>query len=81
MNIGIRINNLNGFVDLLTKLKAKGMLKSVPDRFEMDEDAFPMDIPLDGDKILDILAKPVVKAKYGKDIDRILTEQVLKLLG
>lgn len=81
MGIGIRIYDLGGFVKLLTKLKAAGMLKSIPDQFELDAEVFPMDIPLDEDKILDIIKKPVVKAKYGKDIDRVLTEQVLKLLG
>ncbi|MBO7452300.1 MAG: hypothetical protein J6U54_18380 [Clostridiales bacterium] len=81
MEFGIRIYSLAGFVNLLAKLKAAGMLKSVPDRFELDEGVFPLDIPLDGDKILDIIKKPVVKAKYGKDIDHVLTEQVLKLLG
>ena len=81
MKVSVTIEDFDSFVKLLKELKGIGMLKKVPNKFNLSEEVFPLDIPIDADKVLEIIKNPMVKAKYGKAIDDILTNQALKVLG
>ena len=81
--IALCIEDQGAFVSLLRGLKMIGMLKDVPNTITLTKDnaKFPIRIEISTDKIIDLINNPLVKSKFGKDIDRVLTEQTLKILG
>ena len=77
------IEDQGAFVSLLRGLKMNGMLKDIPNTITLTKEntKFPIRIEIGIDKVIDLINNPLVKSKFGKDIDRVLTEQTLKILG
>ena len=62
MNIMLRINDRESWLELYWELKKCGMLTDVTVKdVTFGEDSFPMDIPIDAGKLLDLVRNPMMK--------------------
>ena len=80
MNIQLRIQDRRSMDELVERLK-KAKLLSETIEVAISEDCFPMDIPLDADKLLGIVEKPMVGKVFGKGICGTLTAQLRAITG
>lgn len=81
MGIKLRIEDPASFVELMREMKRAGLLKDIPNEIILDEGIFPLDVPLDISKVLDIVANPVIRKVFGKKMDTTLSTAVLSLIG
>lgn len=80
MNINLRIEDRDSLIELTERLKKAKLLKETT-KVSISDDCFPMDIPLDADKLLAILEKPMVGKVFGKGIGGTLTAHLEPIVG
>lgn len=81
MQVNLRFNDISSFVDTLRELKVHGLLSSLPNDIILDEDMFPMDIPLDITNLINLASNPVVKKAFGKKINETLMTHITRFIG
>ena len=80
MNIYLRIEDRKSLEELVDRLKKAKLLKETV-KVSVSEDCFPMDIPLDADKLLAIVEKPMIGKMFGKGISGTLTAHLEPIVG
>ena len=81
MGIKLRIEDPASFVELMREMKRAGLLKDIPNEIILDEGIFPLDVPIDISKVLEIAGNPVIRKVFGKKMDTALSMAVLSLIG
>ena len=79
MNIYLRIEDQRSLIELTERLKKAKLLKETV-KVPVSGHGFPMDIPLDADKLLAIVEKPMVGKVFGKGISNTLTAQMESIM-
>ena len=80
MGLKLKIDNKRDWINLYWTLWKGGMLKDISvHQINLDESAFPMEIPFEIDGLVDLLSNPMVKP-YRKKIDATLHENLAKVV-
>ncbi len=79
MTIKLKIDTKKEWFGLCTELVNAGLLRDVnANDITLPEDAFPLEIPVNTDGLLQILNNPLVKT-HKKKIDQALTKEIKKI--
>ena len=81
MNIKLRIEDPVSCIELMREMKRIGLLRDISNEIVLRTDQFPMDIPIDAEKLLEMVNNPVIKKVFGKKMDTVLTTQVASIVG
>lgn len=79
--IYLEIGSLESLVGFIESAKEAGLLKDVsPKKVEdlLSGKEFPVRVPVDLDKVLDVAANPVVRKIFGKKIEDTTVRTILK---
>lgn len=79
--IYLEIGSLESLVGFIESAKGAGLLKDIsPKKVEdlLSEKEFPVRVPVDLDKVLDVAANPVVRKIFGKKIEETTVRTILR---
>lgn len=77
MNVKLRIEDKLSMIELVSKLKKAGLLK---EEISLNGTDYPMDIPLDVDKLLSLTTNPIVGKVFGRKMETTLTANLKRAL-
>lgn len=80
MGVMLRIEDAGSFIKLMRELKGSGLLRDIPNEITLDAGAFPMDIPLETEKMLEAAGNPVIRKAFGKKMNTVLTSYVAAIM-
>lgn len=81
MGLKLKIDNKRDWLNLYWALWKGGMLKDVSVKeINLSEDAFPVEIPVEIEGLVELLGNPLVRP-YRKKIDATLHENLSKVIG
>ena len=80
VNVNLRFNDIQSFVGTLRELKNRGLLSQLPNDIILDEDMFPMDIPLDVTNLVNLASNPMVRRAFGKKMDDTLMTHIARFI-
>ena len=78
MNVVLRIEDKRSMIDLVNKLKGARLLGEI--NVPLNDLEFPVDIPLDVEKLLELVSNPVVGKIFGKKMETTFTANLVRIL-
>lgn len=79
--IYFEIGSMEGLIQFIQDAKGVGLLKDIScEKVKnlLSEKEFPIHIPVEMDKLFDLMANPVVKKMFGKKIEDTAVRTILK---
>ena len=81
MGIKLKIESKEDWLELYRDLGKVGLMKGVSDKdINLSEEIFPIEVPLEIGKLVELLGNPMVKP-FRKKIDATLHENLAKVIG
>ena len=81
MGIKLVIEDPESCIETMRELKRAGLLKDIPNEIMLDEDMFPVEIPVDVGKVLKKIENPVIRKVFGKQMDTAISMAIVSLTG